>query len=106
LAKDIAAAIRDVDPLTPILVGPAAYNAALNLPSLPFREFKKFAPVVFCAHQYSPSDYTESAKTNYGPEEKRIWTSVHDNRRLSESGGLRARVHWRIRRRAMGWGRR
>jgi len=52
-------------------VGPAAYNAALNLPSLPFREFKKFAPVVFCAHQYSPSDYTESAKTNYGPEEKK-----------------------------------
>jgi hypothetical protein len=72
-ALRMAAAIRDVDKSTPILVGGAPYNAAATLATLPVKKFDQFQPVIFCVSQYEPYQFSEQGQGTYAePERQRL----------------------------------
>jgi hypothetical protein len=70
-ALRMAQGIRKADQKTPILVGPAPYNAAWALDEFPVKPFleKKLDPIVIAVHQYDPDDYThQKSPTPYTKE--------------------------------------
>jgi hypothetical protein len=72
-ALRMAHAIRKVDQRTPILVGPAPYNAAWALDEFPVKPFLdlKLGPVVIAVHQYGPEEYTHQDRpTTYADKQR------------------------------------
>lgn len=61
LAKQLAEAVRAIDKTTPILVGPAPYNAVAGLKDFEATAMelqKNWGPTVVAVHQYDPWEYT------------------------------------------------
>ena len=79
LARRISAAIRDVDPATPILVGGNAYS---RVDWLPYLEPTGDAHTVYLVHQYAPSKYTHQepwgAKSHYPGEVDVDWDGADE----------------------------
>jgi hypothetical protein len=78
LASRMAAAIREVDKGTPILVGAAPYNSADALASLPAKGFQDYAPIVFKVHQYEPSEFSEDGEGTYEEEQQATLRKAYD----------------------------
>jgi hypothetical protein len=76
-ALRMAAAIREKDALTPILVGGAPYNAAETLAAFPVERFAAHKRVVVIVHQYEPSDFAESANGSYGDPERKALRAAY-----------------------------
>jgi hypothetical protein len=64
LAKKIITAIREVDPVTPILVEPADWGGVDSLTELDplYLDPKGDLHIVYAAHQYVPTTYTQQTE--------------------------------------------